>query len=147
MLCLSDRVRSAGLVLRARRRCLLVARTTFAAASFVLTMSHPTAALIADCHFHYSTRFATKCVGCGVAILKQFVEVNRNQRDECWHPECYMIQKVRWAQQIASVPSTDRLLWRSLVLERQAVVALPWRLRRNDPSHLRSRRRGEQRDR
>lgn len=46
------------------------------------------------CHFHYSTRFATKCVGCGVAILKQFVEINRNQQDECWHPECYMIQKV-----------------------------------------------------
>lgn len=45
------------------------------------------------CHFHYSTRFATKCVGCGVAILKQFVEINRNQQDECWHPECYMIQK------------------------------------------------------
>lgn len=45
------------------------------------------------CHFHYSTRFATKCVGCGIAILKQFVEINRNMRDECWHPECYMIHK------------------------------------------------------
>lgn len=47
------------------------------------------------CHFHYSTRFATKCVGCNSAILKQFVEINRNSRDECWHPECYMINKVR----------------------------------------------------
>ena len=47
------------------------------------------------CHFHYSTRFATKCAGCGSAILKQFVEINRNMRDECWHPECYMINKVR----------------------------------------------------
>jgi len=47
------------------------------------------------CHFHYSTRFATKCVGCNCAILKQFVEINRNMRDECWHPECYMINKVR----------------------------------------------------
>ncbi|KAK2463687.1 hypothetical protein APHAL10511_004438 [Amanita phalloides] len=45
------------------------------------------------CHFHYSTRFATKCVGCNSAILKQFVEINRNSRDECWHPECYMINK------------------------------------------------------
>ena len=45
------------------------------------------------CHFHYATRFATKCVGCGVAILKQFVEINRNGRDDCWHPECYMIHK------------------------------------------------------
>ena len=47
------------------------------------------------CHYHYSTRFATKCVGCNSAILKQFVEINRNSRDECWHPECYMIHKVR----------------------------------------------------
>ncbi|KAJ8487930.1 hypothetical protein ONZ45_g14153 [Pleurotus djamor] len=45
------------------------------------------------CHFHYSTRFATKCAGCNSAILKQFVEINRNSRDECWHPECYMINK------------------------------------------------------
>lgn len=48
------------------------------------------------CHFHYSTRFAVKCAGCSSAILKQFVEINRNMRDECWHPECYMINKV-WA--------------------------------------------------
>ncbi|EIN06077.1 RhoGAP-domain-containing protein [Punctularia strigosozonata HHB-11173 SS5] len=45
------------------------------------------------CHYHYSTRFATKCAGCNSAILKQFVEINRNNRDECWHPECYMINK------------------------------------------------------
>ncbi|KAH8983177.1 hypothetical protein EDB86DRAFT_3106521 [Lactarius hatsudake] len=45
------------------------------------------------CHYHYSTRFATKCAGCNTAILKQFVEINRNMRDECWHPECYMINK------------------------------------------------------
>jgi hypothetical protein len=40
-------------------------------------------------------RFSTKCAGCSCAILKQFVEINRNNRDECWHPECYMINKVR----------------------------------------------------
>ncbi|KAI0028670.1 hypothetical protein K488DRAFT_58020 [Vararia minispora EC-137] len=45
------------------------------------------------CHYHYSTRFATKCAGCNTAILKQFVEINRNMKDECWHPECYMINK------------------------------------------------------
>ncbi|EJU03676.1 RhoGAP-domain-containing protein [Dacryopinax primogenitus] len=56
------------------------------------------------CHFHYSTRFATKCVGCGSAILKQFVEINRNQRNECWHPECYMIHRF-W-----NVKMTSRLL-------------------------------------
>lgn len=47
------------------------------------------------CHFHYSTRFAVKCTGCKTAILKQFVEINRNNVDEHWHPECYMIHKVR----------------------------------------------------
>lgn len=47
------------------------------------------------CHFHYSTRFAVKCTGCRTAILKQFVEINRNSIDEHWHPECYMIHKVR----------------------------------------------------
>ncbi|KAH6916254.1 LIM domain-containing protein [Coprinopsis sp. MPI-PUGE-AT-0042] len=53
------------------------------------------------CHFHYSTRFATKCAGCNSAILKQFVEINRNSRDECWHPECYMINKF-WNVKVAS---------------------------------------------
>jgi hypothetical protein len=47
------------------------------------------------CHFHYSTRFATKCAGCSMVIVKQLVEVNRNMQDECWHPECYMIDEVR----------------------------------------------------
>lgn len=51
-------------------------------------------AMPTDCHYHYSTRFAVKCVGCETAILKQFVEMNRNGRNECWHPECYMISKV-----------------------------------------------------
>lgn len=45
------------------------------------------------CHFHYSTRFAIRCTGCQTAILKQFVEINRNNQDEHWHPECYMIHK------------------------------------------------------
>ncbi|KAL1686420.1 hypothetical protein GGG16DRAFT_96883 [Schizophyllum commune] len=53
------------------------------------------------CHFHYSTRFATKCVGCNSAILKQFVEINRNMKDECWHPECYMINKF-WNVKVVS---------------------------------------------
>ncbi|KAH9893484.1 RhoGAP-domain-containing protein [Cubamyces lactineus] len=53
------------------------------------------------CHFHYSTRYATKCAGCNSAILKQFVEINRNMRDECWHPECYMINKF-WNVKVSS---------------------------------------------
>ena len=67
------------------------------------------------CHFHYSTRYATKCAGCNSAILKQFVEINRNMRDECWHPECYMINKVCPSFESLSVP-TDMA---SLVLERE----------------------------
>ncbi|QIW96957.1 hypothetical protein AMS68_002475 [Peltaster fructicola] len=45
------------------------------------------------CHYHYSTRFAQKCNGCGTAILKQFVEIFRNGANQHWHPECYMIHK------------------------------------------------------
>ncbi|KAG9312979.1 hypothetical protein JVU11DRAFT_6416 [Chiua virens] len=70
------------------------------------------------CHFHYSTRFATKCAGCSSAILKQFVEINRNMRDECWHPECYMINKVCRAEFHSITPSFNRL-----VLERQSGLA------------------------
>ncbi|KAK4687632.1 hypothetical protein P7C73_g2473, partial [Tremellales sp. Uapishka_1] len=62
------------------------------------------------CHFHYSTRFAVKCVGCETAILKQFVEMNRNGRNECWHPECYMIHKfwnVKLASKLFSTPGNS----------------------------------------
>ncbi|KAF9178839.1 hypothetical protein BGZ50_007441 [Haplosporangium sp. Z 11] len=45
------------------------------------------------CHYHYSLCYAVKCAGCRTAILKQFVEINRNSQDEHWHPECYMIHK------------------------------------------------------
>ena len=45
------------------------------------------------CHYHYSTHMASKCGGCGQAILKQFVEVKSNTHEQ-WHPECYMIYKV-----------------------------------------------------
>ncbi|KAI0693199.1 RhoGAP-domain-containing protein [Cerioporus squamosus] len=60
------------------------------------------------CHFHYSTRYATKCAGCNSAILKQFVEINRNMRDECWHPECYMINKF-WNVKVSSRRPTSLL--------------------------------------
>ncbi|SCV74044.1 BQ2448_6476 [Microbotryum intermedium] len=56
------------------------------------------------CHFHYSTRFAVKCTGCRTAILKQFVEINRNSVDEHWHPECYMINKF-WNIKLALSPA------------------------------------------
>ncbi|KAG1453609.1 hypothetical protein G6F55_008049 [Rhizopus delemar] len=53
------------------------------------------------CHFHYSTRFAIACAGCNMAILKQYVEIEReNSIVDHWHPECYMIQKF-WGVKIA----------------------------------------------
>ena len=71
------------------------------------------------CHFHYSTRFATKCAGCNSAILKQFVEINRNMRDECWHPECYMINKV--GDLFQKLEHSSQL--HDLVLECQSLVS------------------------
>lgn len=59
------------------------------------------------CHFHYSTRFAIKCTGCKTAILKQFVEINRNNNDEHWHPECYMIHKF-WNIKLCPTGSTPK---------------------------------------
>ncbi|MCO5565745.1 hypothetical protein L7F22_019419 [Adiantum nelumboides] len=59
------------------------------------------------CHFHYSTRFAIRCTGCRTAILKQFVEINRNNQDEHWHPECYMIHKF-WNIKLCPTGSTPR---------------------------------------
>lgn len=61
------------------------------------------------CHFHYSTLFAMQCAGCQTAILKQFVEINRNNADEHWHPECYMIHrywKIKLAPQAHMSPTS-----------------------------------------
>ncbi|KAL7326175.1 Rho-type GTPase activating protein Rga1 [Mucor circinelloides] len=52
------------------------------------------------CHFHYSTQFAVSCAGCDMSILKQYVEIERNDLVDHWHPECYMIQKF-WSVKIA----------------------------------------------
>ena len=90
------------------------------------------------CHFHYSTRFAIPCTGCRTAILKQFVEINRNNVDEHWHPECYMIHKVSlWSWGFSRWMSADRLLPLLAVLEHQAVS--DW--------HDASRRRGDRANR
>lgn len=60
------------------------------------------------CHYHYSLNYAVKCAGCRTAILKQFVEINRNSQDEHWHPECYMIHKF-WNVKLSSVPQKEDL--------------------------------------
>ena len=53
------------------------------------------------CHYHYSTKFAQRCQGCQNSILKQFVEIYRNGKNQHWHPECYMIHKY-WNVRLAS---------------------------------------------
>ncbi|KAF9430993.1 hypothetical protein BGZ94_000939 [Podila epigama] len=58
------------------------------------------------CHYHYSLYYAVKCAGCRTAILKQFVEINRNSQDEHWHPECYMIHKF-WNVKLSFTPPND----------------------------------------
>ncbi|KAF9941353.1 hypothetical protein BGZ67_005183 [Mortierella alpina] len=58
------------------------------------------------CHYHYSLCYAVKCAGCRTAILKQFVEINRNSQDEHWHPECYMIHKF-WNVKLSFTPYTE----------------------------------------
>ncbi|CAE6529597.1 unnamed protein product, partial [Rhizoctonia solani] len=56
------------------------------------------------CHWHYSTRYAPKCVGCNSAILKQFVEMKLDQQDSVlFHPECYQIHKV-WNVKVVPRP-------------------------------------------
>lgn len=45
------------------------------------------------CHYHYSKLFATKCEGCQVSIVKQFVELFKGGKNQQWHPECYMVYK------------------------------------------------------
>ncbi|KAI8352256.1 hypothetical protein B0O80DRAFT_454109 [Mortierella sp. GBAus27b] len=58
------------------------------------------------CHYHYSINYAVKCAGCRTAILKQFVEINRNSQDEHWHPECYMIHKF-WNVKLSFTPQGE----------------------------------------
>ncbi|OAD77137.1 hypothetical protein PHYBLDRAFT_109402, partial [Phycomyces blakesleeanus NRRL 1555(-)] len=63
------------------------------------------------CHFHYSIQFAVMCAGCEMAILKQYVEIDRKDDVEHWHPECYMIHKY-WNVRIAQ-PSIEDAVDRS----------------------------------
>lgn len=42
------------------------------------------------CHYHYARLFASHCHGCGMPILKEFIEIFRGGIVQQWHPECYM---------------------------------------------------------
>jgi len=62
-----------------------------------------------------------------MAVLKQFIEINRTMGSECWHPECYMIHKVS-ASTLMQVPLIDcyRKCWNVKLVTRQ----------RSDPKEL-----------
>ncbi|KAI9229483.1 MAG: hypothetical protein DHS80DRAFT_13949, partial [Piptocephalis tieghemiana] len=102
------------------------------------------------CHYHFSIRFAGKCVGCRYPILKQFVEINKQPpqgpyppssssptppsttpsssitlatADEHWHPECYMINKF-WNVRLASSARNKALDKEPQVISPQAIKRL-----------------------
>ncbi|KAI8929848.1 hypothetical protein BC831DRAFT_442329 [Entophlyctis helioformis] len=52
------------------------------------------------CGYHYSIFHAAKCGGCNTAVLKNFVEINKDQVPKQWHPPCYMIFKL-WNAQLS----------------------------------------------
>ncbi|ORZ09489.1 hypothetical protein BCR42DRAFT_494916 [Absidia repens] len=73
------------------------------------------------CHYHYSTQFAVMCAGCDMAILKQYVEIDRNEFVEHWHPECYMIHKF-WSVKVrpaTAISSHDASQNATLLLDQQ----------------------------
>ncbi|EEB05537.1 rho-type GTPase-activating protein [Schizosaccharomyces japonicus yFS275] len=45
------------------------------------------------CSFHYAALYATRCKGCSLAILKDFVEVFRDGKKTCWHLPCHLTYK------------------------------------------------------
>ncbi|KND02774.1 uncharacterized protein SPPG_01855 [Spizellomyces punctatus DAOM BR117] len=59
------------------------------------------------CQLHYSQLFAAKCGGCRTAVLRSFVETNKAEWTEKWHPECYMIYKLWNVTLVANKPSTS----------------------------------------
>ncbi|KAI8065595.1 hypothetical protein BC940DRAFT_303793 [Gongronella butleri] len=71
------------------------------------------------CHYHYSTKFAVMCAGCNMAILKQYVEIDRNNSVEHWHPECYMIHKFWNVKVQPTLPSPNAQDTATQLMEQQ----------------------------
>jgi hypothetical protein len=55
------------------------------------------------CLYHYATKLARICNGCGLAIMKQFVDIFRNGANQHWHPDCYMIHKYWNVRMLGSI--------------------------------------------
>ncbi|KAI9205138.1 uncharacterized protein BJ171DRAFT_581345 [Polychytrium aggregatum] len=58
------------------------------------------------CQEHYSKSFAARCGGCRTFVLKNFVEITKNEITEHWHPDCYMIYKL-WNVKLASITDSE----------------------------------------
>ena len=56
------------------------------------------------CYYHYSS-VGERCYGCDRTIHQQFVEILRNDQNQRWHPDCYMIYKY-WNVKLASEPTS-----------------------------------------
>ncbi|ODQ66865.1 RhoGAP-domain-containing protein, partial [Nadsonia fulvescens var. elongata DSM 6958] len=73
------------------------------------------------CLYHYSTLFATKCNGCCMPIIKQFVEIFRNGKQQQWHPECYMIHKF-WNVRMADAKTQTDPVIQSIKQHRESLI-------------------------
>ncbi|KAJ3282610.1 hypothetical protein HK104_010815 [Borealophlyctis nickersoniae] len=76
------------------------------------------------CQYHYSILYAAKCGGCQTAVLKNFVEVDKENVVEHWHPECYMIHKL-WNVKLAGknyTPPPDQEADNQAEVRRQQVT-------------------------
>lgn len=58
------------------------------------------------CPKHYSLSMAHKCSGCLTSITGKFVENNKENKNQKWHPECYMIHKF-WNIKLSLVDPED----------------------------------------
>ncbi|KAJ3036137.1 hypothetical protein HDV00_003049 [Rhizophlyctis rosea] len=80
------------------------------------------------CQYHYSILYAAKCGGCQTAVLKNFVEFNKENLVEQWHPECYMIYKAShplWNVKLAGkhfVPPPDQVTDTEAEVKRQQIT-------------------------
>ncbi|KAI7903490.1 uncharacterized protein BX663DRAFT_506647 [Cokeromyces recurvatus] len=61
------------------------------------------------CEYHYLLEEASKCVGCEHPICHQVINVTKDDVNERWHPECYMINK-SWSVKLGEAFKDDDIL-------------------------------------
>ncbi|RKP19440.1 RhoGAP-domain-containing protein [Rozella allomycis CSF55] len=74
------------------------------------------------CHYHYATLHATKCSGCGMAILKKFLQ---NNDSLMFHPECYSLLRIH----LIIIDANDDVRLRKLEeLTQKRITRICWTL-------------------